>query len=330
MGTLILSDASKSYNRARRFKYSVARNAARKYRRNANRRNKKGAPIIKGKSLPAKNARQIRKLLANQDPKYVIRNVGNQLIFTNANWNTILELTDIPSETTPPIPATIDNAYNYREADATQIHLKNIRIHFTVHASPIEGVDVQPFYVALIKTTNGAGSGTGIQCPRPQEIFDPLTCQYNPDPQLQNFILPPWHGFRLTQGSNSETLENTVILKSWSGYLTPTSGHCAQHLAVSLNTSLPTPPGNAPTVGDLDTLNYPNLSENTNYSGSSFKPVRVYKHTHQCLNAKIKYETAQSTDAQNVKYFLVSLATGTDPTTGYRLNASVKVNFVSD
>lgn len=316
---------------SRRLMSAVRRAAGktnRRYRRKKRvvyKKKNRGRPTIRGKTLPAKNARAIRKLLHNQDPKYVLRSIYNRLTFTNADWNTKLELTDIPSVggiVTPP------NAFNYREDDATQIHLKNIRVTFTIHASAVEGLDIQKYYVALVRTTNGVGSAGGIQLPTPQEVFDPSSCEYDNQPG-QTSLLAPWQGFRLTQGENSEIFNTFKILKSWSGYVSPTMVHRPQHLQIDerqLGGPLPTP---VTCTGDLDTTAYP-PEENLTSQGSRFPNVVTRRYTHKCMNALIKYKDNTSTDAINAKYFLVTLASGTAPTTGYRMNACVKVNFVSD
>lgn len=285
-----------------------------------------GRPTIRGKTLPAKNARAIRKLLANQDPKFVLRSIYNKLIFTNLDWNTKLELTDIPSVAgiaTPP------NAYNYREDDAVEVHLKTIRVSFTVHASAVEGTDIQKYYVALVKTTNKTGATNGIELPTPQEVFDPSSCEYDNQPG-QTSLLAPWQGFRKTQGDfTASTLENFTILKEWYGYVSPTMVHRPQHLQIDERQTGGPLPTAVSCVGDLDTTAY-QPEENLTALGSKMPNVITRRYTHKCMNAKLSYPNNTSTDCTNVKYFLVSLASGTEATTGYRLNACCKVNFVSD
>ena len=264
-------------------------------------------------SMIRKNSRAIKKLFKLQDPKYMLTMNNNVLVSTNLTWSGVQELTIIPSMAFQ-VP-TPNNCYNYREEDSTKVSLRNIRIHFTVHVSPNEGGTIQPYYVALIKTTNGAGGPNGITLPRPNEIFDPLTNQYTTG------LLAPWYGFRITQGPNSETLNNTKIIKQWYGHLSPNKGFSPCELNDTNNA-----PG---TQNVIDNSGGGPLMNQT-YTHDMFPSVRVVKYTHNCLNAKIEYPSNGATDAQNVKYFLVALAEGTDPTTGFRLNSCCKVNFRSD
>ena len=287
-----------------------------------------GRPTIRGKSLPAKNARLIRKLLSEKQPKYVLRSLYNQLIFTNADWNSKLCLTDIPSLAGIPDPL---NTYNYREDDDTHVNLKTIRVSFTIHASPIEGVDIQKYYVALIKTTNNQGGPDGIELPTPQKIFDPSSCEY--DNQVgQTSLLAPWEGFRRTHWDDDKTdyLKNTTILKSWEGFVSPTQIHRPQRLQIDERQSGgPFPTAPVLCTGDLDTTAY-DREENMTALGSSFPNVVKVRYTHKCLGAKLKFENSASSNAVNVKYYLVTLASGTVATTGYRINACCKVNFTCD
>lgn len=152
-----------------------------------------------------KNARQIKKLWKNaNDGKYNLRTFDNQLVASNSAWTSIL-LNDIK----PYLPAT--PGYKCREEDATQVRLRNIRIRFTVHAVPNEANHLQKCYVALVKTFNAIGDAggviPGIQMPDPDLVFDGLSIP-------AGNLLAPWEGFKLTQGSGSETLKTTTILKN--------------------------------------------------------------------------------------------------------------------
>lgn len=268
-------------------------------------------PNIKMSIKPTvkKNARQIKKLWKNaNDGKYVLRTLDNTLVASSLGWTSIL-LNDINhyQVATP--------GYKCREEDATQVRLRNIRIRFTVHAVPNEAKHLQKCYVALVKTINsigdaGVGPPPGIKMPDPDLMFDGLSTP-------AGNLLAPWEGFALTQGAGSETLKTTTILKRWTCYICPQGGL----VSFKANTT-----GNDAAAGTIDTSAVVLPDDNTNYTQGR-PSSRYFTYTHNCLQAKVKFENKTSDEPINVKYFLVALAMDSDLHHGFRLNASCKINF---
>lgn len=267
-----------------------------------------------GKPKPTvkKNAAAIRKLFKMSDPKFKYAHLDNVLVNDSTQF-TQLELTDIPASVLPSVDPL---QYKYREADSSQVRIRNIRIHFTVHATPRDSGKSQKVWVALVKTSNLIGDtappATGIELPPVGAIWDLSGDAAGPLNQLA-----PWELYRITQGPGSEALKSTKILKTWQAYIAPQGGDCAQNF----DTVTAVPPGT-----DISSTGASPALTNVNYTQDR-KSQHYFTYTHKCLNALVKYESATSTDATNVKYFLVALAEDSDPASGYRLNASCKINY---
>lgn len=266
-----------------------------------------------------KNARQIKKLFKMSDPKFNYRFINNALVADSNSWTSV-ELSDMAVWN----PLTsVNEAFKYRESDSIQVRLRNIRIHFSVHCNPgPEGGKVQKCYVALVKTTNGAGSVTGIHLPEPASVWD--ITGFSTAVGAGNF-LAPWEFYRLTQGTDGLTpavnaLETTKILKQWTCYISPQGGDCEVAGLTTNNSTVP-----SAEAGTYNSINAP-AGQNINYT--QVRPSQHYfSYTHKTLNALIKYDAANDNDANNVKYYLVALSMNADTHQGFRLNAACKINF---
>lgn len=251
-----------------------------------------------------KNARSIRRLFKMSDPKYNYRFMNNVFVFDSTQFNGV-ELTDLAASV--PI-ATDPNQYLYRESDSTQVRLRNIRLHFSVHCNADDADRSQRVWCALVKTTNGIGSTAGISLPAVGAMWDEAS---TPGANL----LAPWQGFRLTQGTESECLNSTTILKTWNCYLAPQGSNEEREWTTTTT-------GTGSTTSSI----VPAGQLNVNYTQDR-KSQRYFTYTHRCLNAIVKYPDAADTDAINVKYFFVCLSQNPDIRNGYYVNLSAKVNF---
>lgn len=196
----VMTFAPRSAKRSRTY-------SARKIQRAFRRRRPRRRTTLRRPSVK-KNARAIRQLYKMSDPKYNYFQLANVNVNSSTSW-TELPLSGIRSNLPPFDPAappgTTSPQYLVRELDSVQVRLKNIRIHFTLHANAgREGQKMQKYWVALMKTTNGIGSALGISQPLPGEVFDSSSIT---PPSL----LAPWEGFRVTQGPNGEVLKSTTI-----------------------------------------------------------------------------------------------------------------------
>lgn len=262
-----------------------------------------------------KNARAITQLFKMSDPKYNLRLIANQLIDNNpgnasapgSNTFAAICLNDIAAQGVLP-------EYMGREHDSVQVRLKNIRLHFYVHVSPgPEAGTSQRYYVALVKTTNGIGSGAGITMPLANSVFDGSS--------TATTLLAPWEGYRITQGAGADVLRSTTFLKVWTGILSPQGGDCAQNYQTM----------SATTPGDMEPSSTSAVAPGLNINYTQDRPSQKWIHyTHRCLNALTRFERATSTEPTNVKYFLVALSDNPDAGVGFRLNASCKINFVDN
>jgi len=292
-------------------------------KRHKKNKSKKSRGKTKGKTktqpTAKKNARAIKKLFKMSDPKYNYRMFNNELVADSTNWD-ILQLSNLAPSV---LPATDQRQFLYRESDSVQARIRNIRIRFSVHAvSGREGGKIQKCYVALVKTTNGIGSTTGIHMPDVSAVFDPNSIDVASGNQLA-----PWEGFRATQGTpatgptmSGPAIDSTTILKSWSCYLEPAGGDCHYRWD---STNEP------PAVGAVtETDSGPPVLGGSNLNYTSTRPSqRFFTYTHNALGAVIKFANASSPDAINVKYFLVALSGNAATSSGFRINATCKINF---
>lgn len=300
-----------------------SKNLARRYGRLGSQRRKttlarmkRRGKIKKMRPTAKKNQRQIRKLWKTFAPKYNLKQIDNVLVSDYSVPGTGYQAFTLNDLDAHVAPASDPNQYLYREADSTQARLRNIRIHFSMHASPgPEGGHLTKACVLLVKTTNNIGAVGGIQLPALDEIYD-----------TNSFAgeLAPWECFRNTQGVGSEVLQNTTILKKWSVWLEPQGGDCEVAGLTTNNASVP-----AAEAGTYNSINTP-AGQNVNYT-STRPSSRFFTYTHKCNNAMVKFASATSSNPINVKYVLVLIAGDTlGHGAGWRMNATIKTNFYSE
>jgi len=297
-------------------RYTAARRIQRAYR---SRKSKRRSGVAKRRRPTVrKNAYAIRQLYKMNDPKFQYAQLANVNVNSSLTW-TELPLNaiqfNLPAPTVPPAPGQMVQ-WMCREKDSVQVRLKNIRIHFFLSASPGRSSGRnQRYYVALVKTTNGIGSLSGITMPTPAEVFDTASID-----TTAGSLLAPWEGFRLTQGPDSETLKSTTILKSWTGYLCPQGGDCQQNYSTVT----------APVPGtDQSSTNAVAAGLNVNYTQDRPSQIHV-KYTHKCLNALTTFGASTDSEPLNVKYFLVALGMNSDLGQWYNINATCKINYIDN
>ena len=270
----------------------------------------------KKKPTAKKNAKAISKLYKMSDPKFNYRMLNNHLVNSSTQF-TQLELTNLAVSVPP---ATDPKQFLYRESDSVQARIRNIRIRFSVHAEAgREGGKIQKVWVALVKTTNGIGSTTGIHMPDVAAVFDPTSI----DTAAGN-LLAPWEGYQLTQGNpatgpamSGPAFDSTTILKTWTCWLTPQGGDCNYNWE-TVTAAIPGP--------DITSSGAAPAGSNINYTADRVSS-RYFTYTHNALNAVVKFQSATSDHPINVGYYLVALAQNSTLATGYRINATCKINF---
>lgn len=307
--------------RAYRRRRSKARNVLRRGIRRFRRRRKRKSSV---RSL----ARSVRKLYQRDDKKHVYTKINNLFVTGNVAVNQpfqgIFELSQIPYHgETDPSTGVAYPGYMTREEDSAMCNLRNIRIHMTLHASHPEAYRNQKVYVALVKSRVGLGSAPGIVCPLMTDLWDYTGAD-------AGNLLAPWELFRNTQGPGAELLNdhNFKFLKTWTMYLQPQQGETAQSLRSTVSTN--TPPGTD--TGTLVTVPQPILpNPSVNYTYAKTRPSEVLiKYSHKCLNAKLVFANTTSNQATNVRYYLVMVGNGTSTLRGFRINASIKTNFIDE
>lgn len=299
--------------------------ASKRHQRAWNTRNRAVRRYVRGRRLRGRMkrrvkpslralARSVRQLYRRDEHKYFYTKADNSLIWDSNNWTILGPLNNCPAE-----DASTSTPWKNREKDSVECNLRNIRIHFSVHASVSEGGRAKKYFVALVKTTNGIG--TGITMPPVDDIYDPDAL--NTGPGAQN-LLSRWETFRTTMSAGAEALDSTKFLKVWTGILSPQGGELDLDLNTS-NTSADVPPTEGSVVTEP-------ASESTNYTQTR-RSQRIVKYSHKCLNAKCRFNAAAGAagnECSNVHYYLVALGTTDDAHYGYRLNACIKTNFVDE
>ena len=193
----------------------------------------------------------------------------------------------------------------------------------TIHASHPEAYTTQKCYVALVKSRVGVGSVAGIGCPLMTDIWD-----YGGAGALN--LLAPWELYRNTQGPGSELLKDSTfkVLKEWAIYLQPQQGTVGQSLRTTVTTA--TVPGtDTGTIITVPPVAPPGSAVNYTYAKSRPSEVLI-KYTHNCMNAKLKFPSTGSSSPSNVRYFLVMCGNGSSTSRGFRINASIKTNFIDE
>ena len=217
--------------------------------------------------------------------------------------------------------------YQTREQDSAMCNLRNIRVHMTIHASHPEAYTNQKCYIALVKSRVGVGSSTGIVCPKMTDIWDYTAAG-------AGNLLAPWELYRNSQGQGAELLDESTfkILKEWVVYLQPQRGSTSQSLRSQVNTAVPPGQDNGTLISVSDTnppAPAPPTSVNWTYAKTRPSELLI-KYTHKCMNAKLKFPNTTSEMPNNVRYFLVMVGQGSSTTKGFRVNASVKTNFIDE
>lgn len=318
-GMMVLSDASRARNYTRNTKHRIARKAAARYRKKNKRygRYKKKKPTLKSISL------SVKRLYQRDDKKFYYTRINNLLVSGGPSaaqeFQGVFSVAQIPySGSTDPGTGVAYPGYSTREPDSAVCNLRNIRIHMTLHASHNEAYINQKCYVALIKSRVGVGSPTGIVCPKMTEIWDYLGAG-------AGNLLAPWELFRNTQGPGAELLKDSTfkILKDWTVYLQPQRGAIQQSLRT---TNVATASGS---IISNPIVTPPGVPINFTYAKTRPSEVLI-KYTQNLMNAKVKFPNTATDQSNNVKYFLVMVGQGTDTTRGFRINASIKTNFIDE
>ena len=273
-------------------------------------------------------ARSVKKLYQRDDKKFYYTRIDNLLVTggpsAGQDFQGIFNVSQVPYfGSTDPGTGLAFPGYSTREEDSAMCNLRNIRIHMTLHASHNEAYRNQKVYVALVKSRVGVGSALGIACPKMTEIWDYTGAG-------AGNLLAPWELFRNVQGAGAELLKDSTfkILKEWTMYLQPQLGQTAQSLRTTVNTGTPPSTDNG-TIISVPPTAAPAAPVNFTYAKTRHSEV-VIKYTHKCLNAKLTFPNTTSNQSNNVKYFLVMCGNGTDTTRGFRVNASIKTNFIDE
>ncbi len=306
----------RAYKRRRARARQVLRRGVRRFKR------RKFRPTVK--SLQ----KQVKKLYQRDDKKHVYTKIDNLLVTggpaAGQAFQGIFQVSQIPYHgSTDPSTGLAYPGYMTREEDSAMCNLRNIRIHMTLHASHPEAYRNQKVYVALVKTRVGVGSAGGINVPLMTDIWDYTAAN-------AGNLLAPWELFRNTQAEGAELLDDNTfkILKQWTMYLQPQQGQVAQSLRTSVSTNVP--PGTD--TGTIQTVAPPLLpNPAVNYTYAKTRPSEVLiKYTYKCLGAKLVFPNTTSDQAINVRYYLVMVGNGTSTLRGFRINASIKTNFIDE
>lgn len=267
----------------------------------------------KVKATAKKNAKAISRIIKTFAPKFQLNTFNDVLVTDYSVPGTGYQAFTLNNLNAHVTPAADPDQYKYREADSMNARLRNIRLHFTMHANPgPEGGKLTKACVLLVKTTNNIGGVGGIQMPTLEEIWD-----------VDSFagLLAPWECFRNTQGVGAEVLQNTTILKKWSVWLEPQGGDCA----MNFQTVIPALPGTAPSSTSAVAP-----GNNVNYTATRHA-AHSFTHTQKTNNALCKFSSALSSNCTNVKYVLVLVAGDTiGHGAGWRFNGSIKINYYSE
>ncbi len=292
------------------------------------RRYRKRRPYKKRRPTVRSLQKQVSRLYKRDDKKFYYTRIDNLLVTGGPSaaqqFQGIFEVSQIPffGSTDPGTGAPFPG-FQTREEDSAQCNLRNIRIHMTLHASHPEAYRNQKVYVALVKSRVGVGSSAGINVPLMTDIWDYTGAS-------AGNLLAPWELFRNTQGEGAELLKDSTfkILKQWTMYIQPQQGTTAQSLRTTVNTA--TFPGiDTGTIVSVPPVIPPGSAVNYTYAKTRPSEVLI-KYTHNCLNAKLQFPNTTSNQPSNVRYYLVMCGNGVDTTRGFRVNASIKTNFIDE
>lgn len=287
----------------------------RRYRRarRSNLRSLRKKPTVK--SL----ARAVRHLYQRDDKKFFFLADPATPVWDNSTFTILGNATALNS--CPAADSALPNAWNKREPFSTECNLRTIRIHMLIekNLNTLDRFRYQPYWIALIKTTNKIGTPT-IECPTVGEVFDPAA-----EPVAGN-RLSRFDTFRTQEGPGSETLQTTKVLKVWSGvlqspgYLQPT-----QLLTVGTSTD-----GAGQPNGLISNDAGAGAPANCNYQ-ATYPCRRLIKYSHKCLGAKVKFDSATGPDAMNPinnHYYLVAMGTSQNQNRDlYNVSTMIKINF---
>lgn len=313
-------DKSKKQMAAYRRRRARARNLLRRVIRRRRRR-RRGRPSVRSLAKSVRNLykRDDKKFFYLADPDTPVNNVAN---FTVLGSATALN-------SCPAADAAITQSWMKREPLSVECNLKTIRIHMLVekHLNSLDRNRHCPYYIMLIKTTNKIGAAGGITYPDLDEVFDPAGA-----PVAGN-RLSRFDSFRNVQGPGSETLQNTKVLKVWSGTL-QSAGYQERLALDTTGTSTDAPPNPGGTIVSDGGAGAPT---NCNYT-STYPNKVLIKYTHRCNNALVKFDSATGATAMNPinnHYYLLACA-GYGATQGvgardfYNVSTMIKTNFVDN
>jgi len=313
----------------------MAKRIQRAFRRKRKRGFKRRGPTTKNLQ------RQVSRLYKRDDRKHFYVKVNNALISgqpVGAMGFYAFDLTTCPynnqtdvAGTGPQADPNIGGLYSpamCREPDSLSCNIKNIRIHATMHVSAPEAGRTHKCLIMLVKTRNGVGSPGGISMPTVNQIYD----GYAGFGGVANAtsLLAPWECFRNTGpgGYGARFLDPNVFKILWKKeiWLSPQEGELGQNQRTTFTNPAP-PAAETGTVASSASPVPPAPLLNFTTNQVRHSSVRL-THSHNCLGAKIEYTSNASSDAVNVKYFLVALDGGYATNMGWRLNAVCKINFV--
>lgn len=312
--------------RSRRFR------AFRRRRRREYRRKKKGPTT---RTL-ARRVRHISRRLVSA--RKMFYTVAQNVLVENSSTFTVLGavganpggLTNVPyngqiNQTTGLVYPQIQS----RERDEQTSAIGSISLRMSVHASPLEGLAIQHYFIALVKCTNGAGSLTGINLPNPTQVWDPS----DTDIPGSTSILPLWRLFK-PNPAYAEVSKTLKFLKVWSGSVQPQGGNQIMNVdygGLGLeNNATPTQNNFVPNPPAPGAIPFTNLiAGNHNYT-STVPSYRLMRHTMPMKGKKMEFVTVQASLPLNEQYFLVALGNNAIGSgNGYRVNMTARTVFYS-
>lgn len=238
-------------------------------------------------------------------------------------------LTDIPySGAINPNTGLVYPGYQMRERDEINCAVGSISIRMSVHASPLEGVSTQHFWIALVKCTTGVGSNLGIVIPNPGNVWDPS----DTDLPGSTSILPMWRLFKPRPG-HEELSKTFKVVKAWTGAVQPQGGalqHIVDYAGLGQeNNATGTQNDFIPAAGVVPPAITTLMPGSLNYT-ATIPSFKNFNYTHGMKGKKLVFDAVTSRDCENVKYFLLAIgnnAVGSG--LGYRVNATIRTVFYS-
>lgn len=254
-----------------------------------------------GKKKPTakKNSKAIKKLFRRTPPKIQYTQLIQQPVndtnggsqYTNPNFFTLpLDAVDTMATGSGGLYSRVDGT--------TQVRLKKLKVSFSIETQQTRFCPQSArYYVALVRSIYKDLSGE-ISAPRVIQMFDPNAADWG------NNKLPPWKTYRTIQ---NDILETVKVLKTWQGELSNID---------------------AGIVVDADAATPPNYLGTLQHNALRTRHMR--KHTHLCNNALAKFQTQDTVDPINARYFLLFL-TDVDVSMGVSagcvVNASCKLTY---